>query len=183
MSHSRFIRSLTIPSSLLCALLLEAPTVVEAQAKDGARPTSQQTPPSPTAPRSAPTPPAPPEKRTGRPVNIKIELVLTDSADGKVIAEERLNTVLADLQLGRVRRRNGPPAGLMSGPPPVTNRIFEIDITPEIVVIGSETAGQRIKVTMTMNYMAPAGPVGEDQRATVNFVENVSTFLESGKEM
>jgi hypothetical protein len=181
MSLSHFSRSMIIASSLVLVGLREAPPLIGAQARDGARPSSQSTPqpPSPAPPATAPAPPAPPAPPHGQPINIRIELLLTDSIEAKVIAEEKLNTVLADRQLGRVRRRNGPPAGFMMTPGQeqrVTNRIFEVDITPEIV-------DQKVKLTVTLNYMAPAGAAGEDEKTTVSFVENVSSFLESGKAM
>lgn len=154
-------------------------------AAQAAAQTPSKPPPPPRAPQPArapappPPPPAPPPP-PGQPLNIRIDLTLTDSVDGKVIAEEKFNTLLADRQLGRARRRNGPPAGVGGFLP--TTQVFEVDVTPEIV---SQKSGippvPTVKVMMTINYMAPAGPTGGDEKSVVTFVQNVSSFLESGK--
>ena len=127
------------------------------------------------APATAPRVPAEKvEKRVGQATSIRVELQLTDRNDVKVIAEEKLNALLADLELARVRRRNGGTAGQSATGGAAAHRAFEIDLTPEIV-------GEKIKVTMMLSYMAPAGAAGDDDKVAVALSENLTAFLENGK--
>lgn len=162
-----------VQRSLVLACVLSGGAIgsaasTEAQTPAPSRP-AQAAPPSPT-PSAKPATDEPAPVRRGQPVNIRIELLLTDSVEGKVIAEERFNTLLADRQLGRVRRQDVMSLGTIK----LNNQRFEVDVLPEIV-------GDRLMLVVTLTYSAPAGPTGTDETAGVTFVENVSAFFDSGK--
>lgn len=104
--------------------------------------------------------------------NVRVEVLLTDKADGKTVAEERLTFLLADRASGSLRRS-------LPGKNSAWNRNFEVDAAPTIV-------GPRIKLGLTVNYQAPrnSAPQAEDSKEPpemVQFVELVTSLVESGK--
>lgn len=135
--------------------------VIAAQAE--AQTPSKPPPPSPAPqPAVAPPPPPSPQPPPGQPVNIRIELVLSDTVEGKTIANEIFTSLLADGQVGKMRRFNSD-----------NTRAFEVDVRPLMV-------GSRVQLTLTMNYRAPGGPTGED-KSLLSFTQNIASFLENGK--
>ena len=106
------------------------------------------------------------------PTNIRVEVLLTDKADGKTVAEERLTLLLSDWQEGSLRR-NLP--GMMPG----WNRNFEVDVRPMIT-------GNRIQLRVKVNYQGPrdSAPPSQDTKAipeTVQFIESATALVDSGK--
>jgi hypothetical protein len=99
--------------------------------------------------------------------NIHLAILLTDTIDGKTVAHEPLNFVLADRQLGRLRRH-------LPAKTPFANRNFEIDVTPEIV-------GSRVRVSLTLNYNTGNPEDTPDQTGPTQFVEVATAFLDTGK--
>ncbi len=99
--------------------------------------------------------------------NIQLAIVLSDKVDGKTVAEEPIRILLADRQLGRLRRHLPANASF-------ANKNFELDVTPEIL-------GSRVRVSMTVNYSAGSVDEPHDQIHTTQFVETVTAFLDPGK--
>jgi hypothetical protein len=116
--------------------------------------------PAESQPASAPAAPRPPAQAA----NIQLAIVLTDQIDGKTVSEEPVNFLLADRQLGRLRRHLAGSA----------NRSLEVDAIPEIV-------GSRVKISMTVNYNAASADDTRDQTHPTQFVETITTFLDVGK--
>jgi hypothetical protein len=121
-----------------------------------------------TAPKPAGEAQPAPARDTPRPpaqaANIQMAIVLTDQIDGKTVVEEPVNFLLADRQLGRLRRRL----------PSNVDKNFEVDVTPEIV-------GSRVKIAMTVSYNAQSATDARDQTHTTLFVETLTAFLDPGK--
>ena len=101
-------------------------------------------------------------------VNLRIEVLLTDKADAKTIAEERLTILLANETEGRVRRD-------LPDKVPSSNRALQVDMRASV-------AGDRIKLFLTLQYNAPlsADKTGVDSES-IGFVQMASSFLDPGK--
>jgi hypothetical protein len=137
-------------------LLLAAACPVSPWAQEAA-PKSAEAQPAAAPTRDAPRPPA-------QAANIQLAILLTDQIDGKTVAEEPVQLLLADRQLGRLRRRQ----------PANVDKNFEVDVTPEIV-------GSRVRVAMTVSYNSTSAAEPRDQAHTTLFVETFTTFLDVGK--
>jgi hypothetical protein len=127
---------------------------------------AQETAPKPAEAQPAPAP-ASPRSSSAQAANIQLAIVLTDKIDGKTVAEEPVRLLLADRQLGRLRRHLPANASF-------ANKNFEVDVTPEIV-------GSRVRISMTVNYNAGSADDTRDQTHTTQFVETVTTYLDVGK--
>jgi hypothetical protein len=109
------------------------------------------------------------ERRAVESANVRVEVVLTDKADTKIVSEERLIFLLADRQLGRLRRN-------LPGKMPFGDRNFEVDVTPTVL-------GHRVRLALTVNYQTRggSGSTGEQDETMVQFVETATSFVEPGK--
>lgn len=140
----------------VATVLLAAACPVSPWAQEAA-PKPAEAQPAPAPPRDAPRPPA-------QAANIQLAILLTDQLDGKTVVEEPVHILLADRQLGRLRRRL----------PSNIDRTFEVDATPEIV-------GSRVRVAMTVSYNSQSSTETHDPNHTTQFVETLTVFLDPGK--
>ena len=105
------------------------------------------------------------------PTNVRVEVLLTDKADGKTVAEERLTFLLADWEQGSLRRN-------LPGNEPAWSRNFEVDARPTI-------QGNRIKLALRVNYQAPRDPAPSPDKKLIpemlEFVQSVTSLVEPGK--
>lgn len=100
--------------------------------------------------------------------NIRIEVLLTDKAEGKIVTEERLTMLLADLAEGRLRRSL--PARVEHA-----NRELQVDLKANVV-------GDRIRLALTLQYNAPLSPNASGNEAdSIGFIQMATSFLEPGK--
>jgi hypothetical protein len=131
-------------------------------------PWAQEAAPKPAEAQPAPAPPpVAPRSASAQAANIALAIVLTDKIDGKTVAEEPVHFLLADRQLGRLRRHLPASASF-------ANKNFEVDVTPEIV-------GSRVRISMTVSYNAGSPDDAHDQTHTTQFVETITTYLDVGK--
>jgi len=131
-----------------------------------------QKPERPTAQkpeRPALQPPPPPE---GQPVNIKIELTITDQAGPGETAKRTVSMIVADRKNGSIRSQ---------GQVLVSNRfvvILNVDATPRIVKDGT------IRLDLGLEYApkpSSENAASGEGRAQLN--ERLSLMVESGKAM
>ena len=127
---------------------------------------AQEPAPKPAEAQPAPAP-ASPRSSSAQAANIQLAILLTDKIDGKTVAEEPVHFLLADRQLGRLRRHLPANAAF-------ANKNFEVDVTPEIV-------GSRVRISMTVNYNAGSPDDTRDSTHTTQFVETVTSYLDVGK--
>src|SRR5262245_3401357 len=130
--------------------------------------------PAPTAqtprPTPAPTPPVP--RRTGQPVNVRIDLSINDQRGGSAPIKRTLSMIVADGMGGSIRSQS---EVLAVGSVPLN-----VDANPELL------ADNKIRLTLTLQYDWPA-PIeaGRDSpRGTViktALRDSVSLILENGK--
>jgi len=144
---------------------------------------AQQPPPvpAPAPPRSA-TPaaapavpaPVPPPRRTGQPINVRIDLSINDQRAGSAPIKRTLSMVVADGMAGSIRSQS---EVLAVGPVPLN-----VDVSPDLL------ADNKIRLNLTLQYDWPA-PVeaGRDTpRGTVvktALRDSVTLILDNDKPM
>jgi hypothetical protein len=139
---------------------------------------AQQTAPAPAPPRSA-TPAAAPAaerapRRTGQPINVKIDLSINDQRGGSAPIKRTLSLVIADGMGGSIRSQSD----VMSvGPVPLN-----VDANPELL------ADNKVRLSLTLQYDWPAPVEGgrDAPRGTVvktALRDSVALILENGKPM
>lgn len=127
---------------------------------------AQETASKPAEAQPAPAPAS--SRSSAQPANIQLVILLTDKIDGKTVAEEPVRFLLADRQLGRLRRH-------LPANAEFANKNFEVDAMPEIV-------GSRVKISLTVNYNAGSpDDTPRDHTHTTQFVETVTSYLDVDK--
>ena len=143
---------------------------------------AQQPPPAPTpapprsaTPAAAPAAPAPgPPRRTGQPINVRIDLSINDQRAGSAAIKRTLSMVVADGMGGSIRSQSDVMA---VGPVPLN-----VDVSPDLL------ADNKIRLNLTLQYDWPA-PIeaGRDApRGTVvktALRDSVTLILDNGKPM
>ena len=128
--------------------------------------------PRPATPPSPPAPPAPPPPRRGQPINIKVDVTITDQRGSGTPTKKTLSVIVADQQSGMVRSE--------SLIPNIGTVPLHIDAEPEILSDG------KVRLRFSLNYDVPvdsqATPAPE--RVAKTYIrESLSLILESGKPM
>jgi hypothetical protein len=142
---------------------------------------AQQPPPAPTPapPRSATPAPAPaapvlPPRRTGQPINVRIDLSINDQRAGSAPIKRTLSMVVADGMAGSIRSQS---EVMAVGPVPLN-----VDVSPDLLT------DNKIRLNLTLQYDWPA-PIeaGRDApRGTVvktALRDSVTLILENDKPM
>ena len=133
-----------------------------------------QTPEPPMPPPPPPAPPAPAARRSGQPVNIKIEFTITDQRGGSPASKRTISVIVADAQTGQIRSQSEV-AGLGGIP-------LNVDTTPELLTDGKI----RLGFNLQYDWAAPVDSKESIPRGTVMKTamhDSVSLILESGKPM
>ena len=152
---------MTILLSIAVAAQQPPPPKSPAAPKAPAAPTAPQGPAAPVAP----TPPAPPvdPEQGGQPVNIRLDVTVTDHASTAVAQPKTVMVMLVDRALGRTRAA-------------FEDRSIAVDARPAIV-------DNRIRVYLTIQSEAPrrftAPPTDPDQ--TLEWRNAFSLLLDNGK--
>ena len=170
---------MTIRTLLVTACVLTAAASLSAappqQATAAPRPAPRvQTPaPQPGQPATAPAQAiAPPPRRTGQPVNVKIDVTLGDQRDGAPALKKTVSVVTADGMIGYIRTQ----AAYTSAGEVWLN----IDTEPEILSDG------KIRARVNVQYDLPEKTQPTEASAYGRLVktqirENLALILESGK--
>jgi hypothetical protein len=143
-------------------------------------PAQPAAPASSTAPPPPPAPPGPP-RREGQPINVKVELTITEEGGGATSSKKTVSAVIGDGFNGYVRAQGNNP----NADPSERFVPLNFDAYPVILSNG------KIRLTCTIQYLAgaaqyiaaPAAP-GEppqNRRARTDIKENIVSILESGK--
>ena len=133
-------------------------------------------PPQPTPkPTAQPKPASPAPRREGQPINVKVELVITDQRGSAAPVKKNVSVIVGDEREGSIRSQSRmPPAGLIGGGGVQLN----VDAAPTILSDG------KIRVNLRIVYDLP---VGEGRSSSPNDVppsqiqESVNLILENGK--
>lgn len=164
---------------IVLAVLIAGPVAVSAQLPD-------QTPPVPT-PKAAPQPkpgqqmpippgqmaleptPAPRAKVAGQPVNVKLELTITDQLGSAAPVQKTVSMLIADLENGMIRSE-----GVLPGYGAVQ---LHVDGSVQILAEG------KIRARIGLNYdlIDPKAESGEKQSQRTQIRESLNNVLDNGK--
>ena len=176
---------MSIRSVLTVACLVLVPALAEAQPPPPmpVTPSAQPQPrrPEPQQPKLAIEPPATPEgrevrvvRREGQPINVRVDLTLTDQRGGAAPIKKTVSVVVADGHAGFIRS-SSEINGVGSVP-------LNIDAEPQILADG------KVRLGINVQYDLPSPPEalsnisrGTALRTAVH--ENLALILESGKSM
>jgi hypothetical protein len=168
-----------------------------AQPAPGRRQTPQapQPPPAPVQPAAPasstpppPPPPAPPgpPRREGQPINVKVELTITEEGGGATSSKKTVSAVIGDGFNGYVRA-NGNNLDPNAAP---SERFVPLNFDAYPVILSNG----KIRLTCSIQYLAgaaqytavaasPPGGASQNQRARTDIKENIVLILESGKSL
>src|SRR5215831_10453960 len=171
-----FVITLTLAAAGAVSALAQ-PTPAAPRTQTTPRPAAPPAPPAPPAapgePAPPPPPPAPP-RRVGQPVNVKVDVTITDRSGGSTpAATKTVSVVTADGLGGRIRTVANYSA---------TNAPLNVDVEPEILDDG------KIRVRLNLQYSLPRR--GNEPEVTsagtlrvTDIQENLSLVLENGKSL
>ena len=164
------------------ALLASSATAQSAQkaATKGAKSTAHdQAPPPPPPPPAtlrSPTPPAPPPPppppRRGQPINVRVEVIITDQRGSAAPTKKTVSLIVGDQQNGMIRSE--------SLIPNIGSVPLHVDAEPEILPDG------KIRLRFGLNYDLPieGQPMPAPERvAKTSLRESLALILDSGKPM
>lgn len=124
---------------------------------------AQQPPPKPGIPADQPAPPPRPEP-VGQPLNIRVELTITDQTGTGEAIKKSVTMLAADRARASVRNDAG------------RQGFINADANPQVLPSGF------VRMTLGLEYMPTVtGPDGEGQRTLSRLHEHVTVILESGK--
>ena len=152
-------------AGLSATLVAQQPSPATAQAPRISQPTTAP------APAGQPAPPAP--RREGQPINVKVEVTITDQGGGTQPLKKTVTVVTGDHMSGFIRSV----ANYTSiGPVPLN-----VDIQPQMLT------DNRIRVRVNLQYTLPGDrtkpPAADSPFAlrTTEIHENLALILENGK--
>jgi hypothetical protein len=155
-----------------------APRATQSAPRPPAAPTSPVAPapaPTPVPPPPPPAPPAPP--RGGQPINVKVELTITEQGGGAPPVKKVVTAVIGDGFNGYVRAN-----GLSNAAPNSFDRTVPLNFDAYPVILASG----KIRLTCTIQYLAgSAAAASRDASSTqpwrTDIRENIVLILENGK--
>lgn len=158
---------------LMCVVGLSGGTL-GAQAKPAARTTvPAAAPPVAAAPKAAPEPPA-------LPLNIRIEVSITDQTGTNTPARKVVSMIAGDRQSTNIRSSASVPVKGISGSFNYRNVTINVDARPTILA----KEPNKILVSFGLEYMPKAGGNMEEiEPGMASLSERLGLILESGKPM
>ena len=125
--------------------------------------------------RETPPAPAPAARRTGQPVNVKIEFTLSDQRGTAPAVKRTLSIIVADGHVGQIRSQSDV-IGINVAIP------LNVDTTPELLSDGKIRLGFNLQYDWAAPLEAATPPV-RGTLAKTSMHDSVSLILESGKSM
>jgi hypothetical protein len=133
-------------------------------------------PPAPARaaqPPAAPAPPTPaPPRREGQPINVRVEVTITDKKPNAAPVTKTVTVVAGDGLRGSIRSEG-------SGRPGTRNTPLNVDVDPNIL------ADNKVRVGLNLHYDMPgqSESPSSDASAFMQIRDSVTMILESGKPM
>ena len=165
---------------IVLAVLIAGPIAVAAQLPDQTSPVptpkavpqlkpGQQTPVPPGQIFLEPTPPAPRPKVAGQPVNVKLELTITDQLGSAAPVQKTVTLLVADLADGMIRSE-----GVLPGYGAV-----QLHVDGWVQLMGEG----KIRARIGLNYdlVDPKAKSAETQSQRTQIRESLNTVLDNGK--
>ena len=164
--------ALAIAASPALAQTTKARTPKPSAAAANDQPPPPPAPGQPAATRAAtppPPPPPPPPIRRGQPINIKIDVVITDQRGAAAATKKTLSVIVGDQQNGMIRSE--------SLIPNVGSVPLHVDAEPEILPDG------KIRLRFSLNYDLPSeqSAPAPERVAKTSIRESLALILENGK--
>jgi len=154
-----------------------AVTPEPAQPGTAPRPRTAVTPDGPAMPLQPPAAAA--ARRTGQPINVKVEFTLIDQRSGGTPVKRTVSIVVADAHTGQIRSQSDV-FGIVGGVP------LNIDTSPELLPDGKVRVGFNLQYDWPAPLDQTAGTGANPPRGTVMKTamhDSASLILESGKSM
>jgi hypothetical protein len=165
-----------IVTALVAIVLAAAPAIAQQQPKPPAKPAEQSKPAAeqPKEPAKAIDP-----RDAGLPVNVRLEITITDQRGGAEPIVKTVTKTVADRSW--IRIRTGADVQTKLGFRPV---VLNIDSFPRVIPIqGTMTPSNKLKVDMTIEYRPVAGEADTEKSTTPTINESLTIILEDGKSM
>src|SRR6185369_6886900 len=133
------------------------------------------TPRAAETPKTAATPQTPAPRREGQPINVKVELTITEDGSAAPAIRKTVSAVVGDGYMGYVREQSTSDNVVTAGVP--LDRLIvplNLDALPTILPNG------KIRVQCTIQYAANQR-TGNERRINTDIKQNLTLILESGK--
>ena len=158
----------------LCALVpVAAASAMQNNAPQAAPPAGQKPKPAPTPSEAAEAlAPQPPGRSAAQPINLRLELTITDQRGSTPSTPKTVTMLVADRYLGRIRTSGAVRVGTTYQP--IT---LNVDAQPEVLKDG------RVRVQVTLEYRAQTGEGTQEENQPNNLTESFSVILDDGKLM
>ena len=147
------------------------------------------TPPPPPPSAAPPAPPAPPALPVSphQPINIKVDLTITEEGGNLPPMKKTVSTVAGDGFNGSVRE-----TATLAGPSPIGPTMLNFDAAPTLVVperqargginlTPAASAADKIRVYFNIQYSAGQGQTRDEPRPRTDIRLNLTLLLENGK--
>ena len=167
-----------IVTALVAIVLAAAPAIAQQQAKPPAKAAEQSKPAAeqPKEPAKAIDP-----RDAGLPVNVRLEITITDQRGGAEPIVKTVTKTVADRSW--IRIRTGADVQTKLGFRPV---VLNIDSFPRVIPqpgSGGSQPSNKLKVDMTIEYRPVAGEADTEKSTTPTINESLTIILEDGKSM
>jgi hypothetical protein len=168
--------------ALFAAFVLMASHVLAQTAPRAPQPPAAPAPAGPAAPAIAPPPPPPPAppgppRREGQPINVKVELNITEEGGSTPPVKKTVSAVVGDSFNGYVREQ-----GVSSNTNPTAAPFERLVVPLNLDAYPVILANGKIRLTCSIQYVAYQRPAQERQIHT-DIKQNLVLILESGKSL
>jgi hypothetical protein len=150
-----------------------------AQDSDQAKPKEQPRASAPATPEAQPVIPQAPRPPEGAPVNVRVELTITDTRGDGTPISKTVTLIAADRSPSRIR--TSADVRTATGIRPV---ILNVDARPMIVRDGSRDNPQnytKLRLELTIEYRPLAAEAETEKNVTSPINESLAVILEDGK--
>ena len=165
-----------IVRALVAMLLIAAPVAAQQQPKPAAKPAEQS---KPAADQPKPAKAVDP-RDAGLPVNVRLEITITDQRGGTEPIVKTVTKTVADRSW--IRIRTGADVQTKLGFRPV---VLNIDSFPRVIPWPNNPSqpSNKLKVDLTIEYRPVAGEADTEKSTTPTINESLTIILEDGKSM
>jgi hypothetical protein len=165
-----------IVTALAAMLLVVATAAPVAAQQKNSKPDADQAKPEP---EKKPADRAVDPAVLGLPVNVRLEITITDQRGGAEPIVKTVTKTVADRSW--IRIRTGADVQTKLGFRPV---VLNIDSFPRVIPIpGTMNPSNKLKVELTIDYRPVAGEADSEKTTTPSINESLTIYLEDGKSM
>lgn len=130
-------------------------------------------PPLPVPGQPAQPPPVPQPKPAGLPINVKIELTITDQFGAAAPVQKTVSLMVADRRNGMIRSE-----GMLPGYGKV-----QLHVDAEVIIVAQAEGKILTQIGLFYDLIDPKAAPAERQSQTTQIRESLNTILENGRSM